>query len=93
MVHVCGANLTFDDDWDRQIATDGYTVVFVATPNDDLSSCELRSLDTSTGRMLWSRPIGRWQEHRFIGGHLVVWTDEKIEVIAPANGQVIATLR
>jgi hypothetical protein len=82
-----------DDDWDRQIASDGYTVVFVATPNDDTNACELRSLDTTTGRMLWSKPVGRWVSHRFIGGHLIVRSDEKIEVLAPANGQVIATLR
>ncbi len=81
-----------DDDWDRQIVSDGYTVVYVATPNDDDSQCELRSLDTSTGRLLWSKRIGRWQSHRFLGGHLVVRSDEKIEVLAPPNGQVIASL-
>lgn len=81
-----------DDDWDKQIATDGYSLVFVATPNDDLDASELRSVDTSTGRMLWSRPVGRWQAHQFIGGQVVVWTDEKIEALAPQNGQVLASL-
>lgn len=81
-----------DDRWDRQIMTDGYSAVFVATPNDDLDTSELRSVDTSTGRLLWSRPIGRWEAHRFINGHVVVWTDEKIEALLPQNGQVLATL-
>ena len=81
-----------DHEWDRQIATDGYTLVFVATPNDDLETSELRSVDTSTGRLLWSRPVGRWRAHRFMNGQLVVWTDHKIEALAPQNGQPIASL-
>lgn len=82
-----------EDDWEGQLATDGYSLVFVATPNDDMSSCELRSIDTSTGRMLWSRPVGSWKAHRFLGGQLVVWTDEKIEALAPQNGQVLASVQ
>lgn len=81
-----------DDDWDRQLASDGWSLVFVATPDDDLDRSELRSIDTTTGRTRWSRPIGRWRAHAFLGGHLVAWSDEKIEVLAPANGQVVATL-
>jgi hypothetical protein len=81
-----------DDDWERQVATDGYSLVFVATPNDDLDSCELRSVDTTSGRMLWSRPVGAWRAHRFVGGQLIVWTEEKIEALAPQNGQVLASL-
>jgi outer membrane protein assembly factor BamB len=81
-----------EEPWDRQMATDGYTLVFVATPNDDLESSELRSIDTTTGRMLWSRAIGHWEAHRFINGQLVVWTDQKIEALAPQNGQVLASL-
>jgi len=81
-----------DDDWDQQMITDGYSLVFVATPNDDEDQCELRSVDTTTGRMLWSRPVGSWRRHRFIQGQLVVWTRERIEVLAPQNGQVLATL-
>ncbi|MBX3206209.1 MAG: PQQ-binding-like beta-propeller repeat protein [Labilithrix sp.] len=81
-----------DDDWTDQLATDGYTLVFVATPTDDLAEAELRSVDTSTGRMLWSRPVGSWCGHRFIGGQLVVWSDTKIELLSPPNGQVLASL-
>ncbi len=81
-----------DDRWPHQVATDGYSAVFVATPSDNLDACELRSIDTSTGRLLWSRRVGRWQAHRFIGGQLVVWTDQTIEALAPQNGNVIATL-
>jgi outer membrane protein assembly factor BamB len=81
-----------DSDWDRQMASDGYSLVFVATPNDDLDACELRSVDTSTGRMLWSKPVGRWRAHRFVNGQLVVWSDEKVEALAPQSGQVLASL-
>ncbi|MDB4938797.1 MAG: uncharacterized protein JWP87_5769 [Labilithrix sp.] len=81
-----------DGSWDRQLATDGWSLVFVATPDDDLDRCELRSIDTTTGRLRWSRPIGRWRAHAFVGGHLVAWADGRIEVLAPANGQVVAAL-
>ncbi|MBX3264351.1 MAG: PQQ-binding-like beta-propeller repeat protein [Labilithrix sp.] len=81
-----------DDDAEGQLATDGYTLVFVATPTDELDEAELRSVDTSTGRMLWSRPVGAWRAHRFIHGQLVVWTAAKIEVLSPPNGQVLASL-
>ena len=78
------------DDWDRQLATDGYSVVFVATPNDEMESAELRSVDTSTGRQLWRRPFPRYRHHRFVGGAVVVHGYDKIEVLAPQNGQLIA---
>ena len=79
-----------DGDWDRQLESDGWSLVFVATPEDDADRCQLRSVDTSTGRTLWSRPIGRWRAHRFLGGALVVWADDRVEVLAPPNGQPIA---
>jgi hypothetical protein len=78
--------------FEAQCATDGYSFVFVATPQDDMSQCELRSVDTSTGRMLWNRQVGHWQGHRFIGGQLIVFSHEKIEALSPQNGQVLATL-
>lgn len=81
-----------DGDWAEQVRSDGYSLVFVATPEDERSRCELRSVDTSTGRMLWSRPIGRWRAHRFVGGSLVVWSDERIGILAPPTGQPIAEL-
>ena len=68
------------------------TLQFVATPDDDLDHSELRSVDTTTGRMRWSRPIGRWQAHAFVGGHVIAWADDRIEILAPANGQVVASL-
>lgn len=82
-----------DDAWERQLATDGWSVVYVATPDDDSERSELRSLDTTTGRTLWSRPVGRWRGHAFLGGHVVVWSAATIDVLAPSNGQVVATLR
>jgi outer membrane protein assembly factor BamB len=79
-----------DEPWEGQLASDGWSLVFVSTPTDDRSACELRSVDTTTGRMLWSRPVGTWRSHRFLAGHLVVWSDERIEVLSPSNGQVVA---
>ena len=79
-----------EEPWEGQLATDGYSLVFVGSPRDDRGSCELRSVDTTTGRTLWSRPVGMWRAHRFVAGHLVVWSDERVEVLAPANGQVVA---
>jgi hypothetical protein len=81
-----------DDDFSHQLASDGWSLVFVATPDDDRERCELRSVDTTTGRLRWSRPIGCWRAHAFLGGHLVAWADGLIEVLAPANGQVVAAL-
>lgn len=78
-----------DDDFDDQIASDGYSAVFVASPNDDEDECELRSIDTTSGRRLWSRPVGRWEAHRFVGGQLVVWANGGVEVLSPQNGQVV----
>jgi hypothetical protein len=79
-------------DWERQLATDGYSLVYVATDDDD--NWELRSIDTTTGRRLWTHRLGgTWLDHRFLGGHLVVRTDDGVEVLASANGQPIAALR
>jgi putative pyrroloquinoline-quinone binding quinoprotein len=81
-----------DDDWERQMVSDGWSLVFVSAPNDDRNACELRSVDTTTGRTLWSKPIGSWQAHRFVGGQLVVFCADRVEILAPSNGQLIASL-
>lgn len=80
-----------DDEWERQIATDGHSVVFVAS--EDLDDCELRSIDTSTGRPLWRKNVGAWRAHRFVGGVLLVWSDSAIVALAPSSGAVLAELR
>lgn len=80
-----------DDDWEKQMITDGYSAVFVASPHDDEDDCELRSVDTTTGRLLWTKPIGAWQGHFFVGGHVVAWSDEAVHVLAAANGAVVAS--
>ena len=80
------------DDWERQIATDGYSLVYVATDDDE--NWELRSVDTTSGRRLWThRLTNQWLDHRFVGGHVVVRTYDGVEVLASANGQRIAGLR
>jgi outer membrane protein assembly factor BamB len=78
-------------DWERQIATDGYSVVYVATDDDE--NWELRSIDTTSGRRLWTHRLSnQWLDHRFVGGHVVVRTQDGIEVLASANGHAIAVL-
>jgi outer membrane protein assembly factor BamB len=81
-----------DGDWDAQLATDGYSVVYVAI--DDDGNAELRSIDTTSGRRLWSRKIvdNRYESHFFRNGALVVRSSRKIEVLSPQNGQPIASL-
>ena len=78
--------------FERQIATDGYSLVFVATDDDE--NWELRSVDTTTGRRLWTHRLSNeWVDHRFLGGHLVVRTYDGVEVLSSQNGQPIACLR
>ncbi len=80
-----------DDAWERQMATDGWSLVFVAALDDDRH--ELRSVDTTSGRRLWSRALdGRWVSHRFLGGHLVVRTEDGLQILAPSSGEPIASL-
>jgi len=81
-----------DDAFHEQLTSDGYSVVLVATPDDDRARSELRSFDTTTGRMLWSRAVGFWRAHAFVGGHLVAWSDANIEVLAPANGKLVGSV-
>jgi len=87
----CGeAGTEPDDKWHRQMVSDGYSVVFVASPGDDEDQCELRSVDTSTGRTLWTRPVGEWKSHQFEGGALVCRVRGKVMVLRPDNGQTVA---
>jgi len=80
-------------DYEKQLATDGYSLVFVATDDDDIDKYELRSVDTTTGRRLWTHRLeGEWQEHRFVGGHVMVRTYDCVEVLSASNGQSIARL-
>lgn len=78
------------DDWDEQMVTDGYSIVFVASPTDDDDACELRSVDSTSGRLLFRHPVGAWRGHAFLGGHVVAWSAEAMWVLAPANGKVVA---
>jgi hypothetical protein len=78
-------------DWEKQMATDGYSLVYVVTDDDE--SWELRSVDTTTGRPLWSFRLGsEWHDHRFLGGHVIVRTYDSVYVLASQNGHVIAHL-
>jgi hypothetical protein len=80
-----------DDDWEKQIATNGYLVVLVATPNDDLSDAELRAYDTTTGRLVWRRAAPQWERHYFQGPALVSVMSERLEILDPRSGQPTAS--
>jgi outer membrane protein assembly factor BamB len=87
----CGeAGTEPDDNWQRQMASDGYSVVFPTTPHDDESQCELRSVDTSTGRTLWTRAVGAWRAHWFLGGVVVCRSRGQLLVLRPDNGKTVA---
>jgi outer membrane protein assembly factor BamB len=79
-----------DDDFPKQLQTDGYSCVFVASPNDNSSDCELRSVDTTSGRTLWTRKVGEWHAHTFVQGHVVVRTRDHIEVLEAPTGKPVA---
>jgi outer membrane protein assembly factor BamB len=79
------------DDYNDQLVSDGYSIVVVASENDDADTCELRSLDTTTGRPLWRRPIGAWQAHCFESGYVLVRAAEKLWVFAAQDGRVVAS--
>jgi hypothetical protein len=78
------------DDWEEQIATNGFVVVVVATPEDDLDGAELRAYDTTTGRLAWRRPARGWRRHHFQGGWLVSVTRAGLEILDPRSGQPTA---
>jgi outer membrane protein assembly factor BamB len=80
-----------DDGEQNQLKTDGYSLVYVASPKDDDDDCELRACDTTSGKLLWRRPVGEWYGHSFLGGYLVYFSRREMAVLRPDNGQVIAS--
>jgi outer membrane protein assembly factor BamB len=79
-----------DDHTPVQLQSDGYSLVYVASPKDDDDDCELRACDTTSGRLLWRRPVGEWYGHSFIGGYLVYFSRREMAVLRPDNGEVLA---
>ena len=79
-----------NDDWDRQMVSNGYIMVFVASPTDDSDACDLHAVDTTSGRTLWKVPVGEWFAHYFLGGYLVVRSREKLQILKPDTGQPLA---
>ena len=68
----------------------GTFVAYVVQADEDRNR-ELRVVETTGGRVVWTRPIGRWSSHWFTPeGLLVVYHDTDIEVFNPADGQVVA---
>lgn len=75
-----------DGDWDRQVVSDGFSVVFVVGDGDGRGD-QLRSVDATSGRLMWSAPIGAWASHAFLGGHVLVRSADQLAILAPSNGQ------
>lgn len=71
--------------------SDGQTVVYVASPQDDSSECELVAVDAAGGFRLWAKPIGDYVSHQVALGHVIVRSEEKLFVFSIRQGQEIAT--
>ena len=80
-----------DDNPHEQLKTDGYSLVYVASPKDDEDDCELRACDTTSGKLLWRRPVGEWFGHSFLGGYLVYFSRREMGILRPDNGAVLAS--
>jgi outer membrane protein assembly factor BamB len=79
-----------NDDWSRQLCSNGHVTVAVTSPTDDGDDCELVAVDPA-GRIAWRLAVGEWKAHAFVGGHVVVLSSRGWQVVRPDNGQVIAS--
>ncbi len=71
--------------------SDGQTVVYVASPEDDSSACEVVAVDAAHGNRLWAKPIGDYVSHHVAFGHVIVRSEEKIFVLSVRQGQELAS--
>jgi outer membrane protein assembly factor BamB len=78
-----------NDEWNHQMASNGEILALVSSPNGNDDNCEILGVH-ATGRVLWKTNVGEWRSHYFLGGMLVVTTDEDFRIIRPNDGQVIA---
>lgn len=69
----------------------GTFAAYVVPLDEDRNQREMRVVETTSGRVLWNRPIGDWTSHWFTPeGFLCVYHDTDIEVFNPADGSVVA---
>jgi hypothetical protein len=77
-----------NDAWNHQMASNGEVLAFVTSPNDNDDTCQIMGIHAS-GRVLWKVDIGEWQSHYFLGGLLVVTTNQGVRLIRPQDGQIV----
>jgi DNA-directed RNA polymerase subunit RPC12/RpoP/outer membrane protein assembly factor BamB len=87
----CGMIGTEPSNLGREVfQSDGQTVVYVASPQDDSSDCELVAVDAAGGFRIWAKPIGDYVSHHIVLGHVLVRSEEKLFVFSLRQGQEIA---
>jgi hypothetical protein len=78
-----------NDEWNRQMASNGEIVAFVTSPDNNDDNCHIMGVH-ATGRVLWKASVGEWRAHWFLGGLLVVATDSDYKIFRPNDGQLVA---
>jgi hypothetical protein len=80
-----------NDDFPLQMCSNGAIAVIVTSPTNDDDNCELWGVD-ARGAVLWRTPVANWREHWFLGGNVVVSSNDGWRVLRPDTGQVFASL-
>lgn len=75
----------------ESFATDGQTMVYVGSPSDDASECELVAVDAAAGNRLWARPVGTHQCHTVALGHVLVRSYERLVAFSLRDGREVAS--
>jgi hypothetical protein len=78
-----------NDDWTRQMCSNGQILVLVTSPTNDDDDCALWGVDPG-GRVVWRLAIGEWRRHYFAGGLLVVQSRRSWKLVRPEDGIVVA---
>ena len=88
----CGLIGTEPSNLERNLfQTDGQTVVYVASPQDDASECEIIAVDAHSGTRIWAKPIGSYLSHTVALNHVMVRSREKIRLFSLRQGQEVAS--
>ncbi len=77
-----------NDDWTRQMCTDGQLVFLATSPSNNDRECEIWAVDPA-GRVRWKAPVGRWTTHYLVAGHLVVASSPGWKILRADDGQVV----
>lgn len=75
----------------RTFVTDGQTVAYVTSPQDDMNACEIVAVDAAAGFRLWSKPVGGYRAHELVLGQLLVRSDEKVALFSLRQGEEIGS--